>query len=694
MAKAKSTLRAVPRGNTDVLDAYLVSDEGAGLTSNQGIPIPDDDNSLRAGERGPTLAEDFYFLEKIQHFDHERIPERVVHARGVGAHGYFEASKDISDVTQAKFLKPGVQTPVFVRFSTVAGEKGSSDLARDVRGFATKFYTEEGIFDLVGNNIPVFFIQDAIKFPDLIHAVKPEPHNAIPQAASAHDTFWDFVSLSTETTHMLMWVMSDRALPRSLAMMEGFGVHTFRLVNPAGAATLVKFHWKPKAGTHSLIWDEAVQISGADPDFHRRDLWEQIEAGNFPEWELGLQLFTEKEAAKWPFDVLDATKLVPEELCPVTIVGKMVLNRNPDNYFAETEQVAYSVGHLVPGIDLSEDPLLQGRVFSYQDTQLSRLGSPNFTELPINRSRSPVHSNQRDAHMRMTINQGRAAYSPNSVGGGCPMTGRPGFKTFPAPVSGVKQRIRAASFAEHFSQATLFYNSQSPVERAHIAAAFSFELGKLETPAIRERMLGNLAKVSSELAKTIGDNLNIVPDAEKGGPAVVVKARNSIKQSAALSLLYRPGSNGIRGLKIAVLAGPGCNDQQIASAKTALTAAGATVKVLAAKLGTLKGQHGEVQVDHTLATMPSVAFDALVIPGGASPAALAKTVEGTAFVRETHNHLKTIVACKDAAPLLATAGVKADSIGVFRYASSKAEWAAVIAAIARLKHYERSEQAV
>ncbi len=433
MAKAKNTRRAVPRGNTDVLDAYRVSDEGAGLTSNQGIPIPDDDNSLRAGERGPTLAEDFYFLEKIQHFDHERIPERVVHARGVGAHGYFEASKDISNVTQAKFLKPGVQTPVFVRFSTVAGEKGSSDLARDVRGFATKFYTEEGVFDLVGNNIPVFFIQDAIKFPDLIHAVKPEPHNAIPQAASAHDTFWDFASLTTETTHMLMWVMSDRALPRSLAMMEGFGVHTFRLINAAGAATLVKFHWKPKAGTHSLIWDEAVQISGADPDFHRRDLWEQIEAGNFPEWELGLQLFTEKDAAKWPFDVLDATKLVPEELCPVTIVGKMVLNRNPDNYFAETEQVAYSVGHLVPGIDLSEDPLLQGRVFSYQDTQLSRLGSPNFTELPINRSRSPVHSNQRDAHMRITINQGRAAYSPNSVGGGCPMTGRPGFKTFPTP---------------------------------------------------------------------------------------------------------------------------------------------------------------------------------------------------------------------------------------------------------------------
>ncbi|MES2885942.1 MAG: catalase [Pseudomonadota bacterium] len=691
MPTTKSRTRSSSTAATNTnLAAYRVDDAGSSLTSNQGIPIPEDNNSLRAGVRGPTLAEDFHFLEKIQHFDHERIPERVVHARGVAAHGFFEATADIKDVCCAEFLKPGTMTPVFVRFSTVAGEKGSSDLARDVRGFATKFYTQQGVFDLVGNNIPVFFIQDAIKFPDLIHAVKPEPHNAIPQAASAHDTFWDFVSLSTETTHMLMWVMSDRALPRSLSMMEGFGVHTFRLINEEGAASLVKFHWKPKAGTHNLIWDEAVQVSGADPDFHRRDLWQLIEDGHYPEWELGLQIFTEADAAEWPFDVLDATKLIPEELCPVQIVGRMLLNRNPDNYFAETEQVAYSVGHLVPGIDLSEDPLLQGRVFSYQDTQLSRLGSPNFHELPINKSLSPVHSNQRDAHMRMTINQGRAAYSPNTVGGGCPMTGGKGFVHYPAPVSGVKQRIRSETFADHFSQATLFYSSQTPVEQAHIAKAFSFELGKVESVEIRERMIGNLAKVDAQLAATVGDALDIVPDTAKGAPAPDVQVSPTVTISKELSLMFRPGSNGIKGLKLAVLVAAGSDGKQVASAKAALTAEGATVKIIAVKLGTVSAKDGgSIAIDHTLATQPSIAFDAVIIPGGPLADTLAITRDAINFVHQMNCHLKTIIACKYAKPLLDAAKVAMGDAGVLPMADSKAGWQKIAAAIAKLKHYER-----
>lgn len=692
MAKTKSTMQSDAKAaplNTN-LAAYRLDDAGSQLTSNQGTPIPEDNNSLRAGVRGPTLAEDFYFLEKIQHFDHERIPERVVHARGVGAHGFFEATADIENFTCADFLKAGTMTPVFVRFSTVAGERGSTDLARDVRGFATKFYTQQGVFDLVGNNIPVFFIQDAIKFPDLVHAVKPEPHNAIPQAASAHDTFWDFVSLTTEATHMLMWTMSDRALPRSLAMMEGFGVHTFRLINEAGEPTLVKFHWKPKAGTHSLIWEEAVQVSGCDPDFHRRDLWQLIEDGHYPEWELGLQIFNEADAAEWPFDVLDATKLIPEELCPVTIVGRMVLNRNPDNYFAETEQVAYSTGHLVQGIDVSEDPLLQGRMFSYQDTQLSRLGSPNLHELPINKSLSPVHSNQRDAQMRMTINEGRAAYSPNTVGGGCPMTGGKGFIHFPAPVSGIKQRIRSETFADHFSQATLFYRSQTPVEQAHIANAFSFELGKVESVAIRERMIGNLAKVDSSLAAKVGDALDIVPDAAKGGPAPDVRVNPEVTESAELSLMFRPGRNGIKGLKVAVLVGAGSDGEQVDATKTALTAEGASVKVVAARLGVVKAKAGgNIFIDHTLATQPSIAFDAVVIPGGPLANTLAVTRDAIHFVHQMNCHLKTIVACKDAKALLDAANVTMGDSGVLPMANSKAGWKTIAAAIAKLKHYER-----
>src|SRR5580700_8564901 len=460
------------------------------MTTNQGQPISTDQNSLRVGHRGPTLMEDQVLREKIQHFDHERIPERVVHARGAGAHGVFQVYDDsLSKYTTANVLTdPGIETPVFVRFSTVAGSRGSADTPRDVRGFAVKFYTDEGVWDLVGNNIPVFFIQDAIKFPDFVHAVKPEPNNEIPQAASAHDTFWDFVSLTPESAHMLMWVMSDRALPRSFAMMEGFGVHTFRLVNHAGKARFVKFHWKPIKGVKSLVWDEAQKISGKDPDFHRRDLFEAIERGDYPEWELGLQIVEEEDEFKFDFDLLDPTKIIPEELVPVRRVGKLTLNRNPDNYFAETEQVAFHTGHIVPGIDFTNDPLLQGRLFSYIDTQLRRVG-PNFAELPINRPLVPVHNNQRDGMARTVINKGRVAYVPNRLGGGCPMhspKAADAFVSYAEKVDGAKIRIRSDSFSDHFSQATQFWNSMSDWEQAHIAEAFAFELNQVESEEVRQ----------------------------------------------------------------------------------------------------------------------------------------------------------------------------------------------------------------
>ena len=469
------------------------------LTTNQGVPVADNQNSLKAGLRGPALLEDFILREKITHFDHERIPERIVHARGSGAHGYFECYEPLTKITRASlFSEAGKRTPVFVRFSTVAGERGSTDTARDVRGFAVKFYTDEGNWDLVGNNIPVFFIQDAMKFPDLIHAVKPEPHNAMPQAASAHDTFWDFVSLMPESVHMQMWVMSDRAIPRSYRMMQGFGVHTFRMVNERGQSVFVKFHWNPVAGTHSLDWDEAVKISGADPDFHRRDLWEAIEADAYPEWELGLQVFTEEQAEKFSFDVLDATKIVPEELVPVRPVGRMVLNRNPDNFFAETEQVAFCTAHIVPGLDFSNDPLLAGRIHSYVDTQITRLGGPNFHEIPINTPLAQAHNNQRDGMHRQTINRGRVAYEPNSLGGGCPFqAGKVGFTSFPQPMEEDKVRGKPEKFADHYTQAALFYNSQTPVEQAHIVRAFRFELTKVQVPAIRERVVSQLANVNA-----------------------------------------------------------------------------------------------------------------------------------------------------------------------------------------------------
>src|SRR5580704_13752899 len=504
-------------------------------TTNQGLAISDNQNSLRAGERGSTLLEDFILREKITHFDHERIPERIVHARGSAAHGYFQPYRSMKKFTKAAFLSnPDVKTPVFVRFSTVAGERGSADLARDVRGFAVKFYTSEGNFDLVGNNIPVFFVQDAMKFPDLIHSVKPEPDRGFPQAASAHDTFWDFISLIPESMHMIMWVMSDRAIPRSLRMMEGFGIHTFRLVNDAGKTHFVKFHWRPKLGNSSVLWDEAVKINGADPDFHRRDLWDAIAAGDFPEFELGFQIFDEAMADRFEFDVLDATKLIPEELVPLQMVGKMVLDRNPDNYFAETEQVAFCPSHLVPGFDFSEDPLLQGRLFSYLDTQLSRLGGPNFHQIPVNSPKCPFHNLQRDGIHQMGVPTGRVSYEPNSL---APDSLREsmdrGFNTSARPVEGSAVRVRSGSFSDHYSQARLFYKSITPPEQKHLANALTFELGKLETEAVRLRMLGHLLLIDRSLASTVTGALGAEGKAYKITPA---KTPVNLKLSPALRL--------------------------------------------------------------------------------------------------------------------------------------------------------------
>jgi catalase len=517
-ASEKSGGAAQLGGNatTASLDRVRVDASDQPLTTNQGVLIGDNQNTLKAGLRGPSLLEDFILREKITHFDHERIPERIVHARGSGAHGYFEAYDALGKYTRAApFAEKGKITPVFARFSTVAGERGSKDTARDARGFAVKFYTDEGNWDLVGNNIPVFFIQDAMKFPDLVHALKPEPHHGMPQAASAHDTFWDFVSLMPESTHMLMWVMSDRGIPRSYRMMQGFGVHTFRLVNVEGQSVFCKFHWKPLQGTHSLLWEEAVKISGADPDYHRRDLWEAIESGEFPEWELGLQIFTEEQADGFSFDVLDATKIVPEELVPLLPVGRMVLNRNPDNFFAETEQVAFCTAHVVPGIDFSNDPLLAGRIHSYADTQLTRLGGPNFHEIPINSPLAAVQNNQRDGMHRQALNRGRVSYEPNSLGGGCPFqAGAAGFVSFPDAGSKDKVRGKPEKFAEHYAQATLFFDSQTNVEQTHLAAAFRFELSKVGIPAIRARMLSSLVNVSPELAAEVAAGLGLeVPDA-------------------------------------------------------------------------------------------------------------------------------------------------------------------------------------
>ena len=643
------------------LDRVRTDAGGQRLTTSQGVPIADNQNSLKAGLRGPTLLEDFILREKITHFDHERTPERIVHARGSGAHGYFEAYQSLAQYTRAApFAEAGKVTPVFVRFSTVAGERGSVDTARDVRGFAVKFYTDEGNWDLVGNNMPVFFIQDAIKFPDLIHAVKPEPNNGMPQAASAHDTFWDFVSLMPESTHMLMWVMSDRAIPRSLRMMQGFGVHTFRLINAAGESVFCKFHWKPLQGTHSLVWDEAVKISGADPDFHRRDLWEAIEAGEYPEWELGLQIFTEEQADKSSFDVLDATKIVPEELVPLLPVGRMVLNRNPDNFFAETEQVAFCTAHVVPGIDFSNDPLLAGRIHSYVDTQITRLGGANFHEIPINAPVAPVHNNQRDGLHRQAIHRGRVAYEPNSLAGGCPFqAGVSGFVSFPAPVQEDKLRGKPEKFADHYTQATLFYASQSEWEKAHIAAAFRFELSKVTVPAIRERMVASLLNVSPQLAAAVADGLGMALP-EPLPRALKNPAKPEVTVSPPLSLLALPGERGIRTRKVAILVASGVEGKSIAAVQSALLDAGAVPRLVAPRLGIVLGARDEkIQAHASLENAPSVLFDAVVLPDGEEAVrALLRDGHTMEFVKDQYRHCKTILAIGASKAILAQAGIK------------------------------------
>ncbi|MDQ6903099.1 MAG: catalase [Bacteroidota bacterium] len=682
MAKSASKQTTAPDKKLNDLAPDIETAEGQFMTTDQGLKINDDQNSLKAGERGGTLLEDFILREKITHFDHERIPERIVHARGSAAHGFFQVYESMAKYTKAGFLQdPSVKTPVFTRFSTVAGFRGSGDLARDVRGFSVKFYTDEGNYDLVGNNIPVFFIQDAIKFPDLIHAVKPEPHNEIPQAASAHDTFWDFISLLPESMHMIMWAMSDRAIPRSLRMMEGFGVHTFRFIDAQGKGCFVKFHWKPLLGVHSVTWDEALKINGKDPDFHRRDLYDAIESGAFPEWEFGVQIIAEKDEHYFPFDILDPTKLIPEEVIPVTRIGKMTLNRNPDNFFAETEQVAFHPGHLVPGIDFSNDPLLQGRLFSYTDTQLSRLGSPNFHEIPINRSINTIHNNQRDGHMRQQINQGKVAYNPNSLAGGCPFQAKMadgGFTSYAERIDANKVRARSKSFHDHFSQARLFYMSQSKPEQNHIVDALSFELGHCDTEAIRVRVVGLLTQIDGELASRVANNLGIKVPAKPEQPinhsfgadtkpkdVQPVFVQQNVETSPALSMANTI-KNSIKTRQVAILATNGADDS-LMKMKAALATQGAVVKIVSLTLGTFKTAAGEtVKADQAFLGSSSVLFDAIFIPGGAASVnALKAKPEAILFINETYRHCKAIAATGEAVDLLSStfAGEKINGEG-------------------------------
>jgi catalase len=641
-------------------ELHQISDDAV-LTTNQGIPVSDDQNQLKVGPRGPVLLEDFVLREKITHFDHERIPERIVHARGTGAHGYFELDTSMSKVTRADFLqRPGERVPVFVRFSTVAGGAGSVDLPRDVRGFAVKFYTKEGNFDLVGNNIPVFFIQDAIKFPDLIHAAKMEPDRAFPQAATAHDTFWDFISLTPESTHMILWAMSDRAIPRSLRMMDGFGVHTFRLVNAAGASTFVKFHWRPKLGLQSVIWDEALKINGADNDYHRRDLWTAITSGQFPEWELCFQLFTEEQAEAFDFDVLDATKLIPEEVVPLTRVGRMVLDRMPDNFFAETEQVAFCPANVVPGIDFSNDPLLQGRLFSYLDTQLKRLGSPNHHQIPINAPKCPMHNFQRDGHMQMAIPKGRVGYEPNSLG--APGSGderespKRGFATYPRTEGGDTLRVRPESFADHYSQARLFYVSQTEIEQGHIVSALVFELSKVETAAIRERTIANLGNVDSALAARVAAGIGL-PKAPPPSKAAV-PTNTDVTPSPPLSIQkrFRPT---LEGRTVGCLVTSGIDGALLDALTAAIRKAGGNAVIVAPTVaGVVCKDKKTIVADHAVVGGPSVLFDAVaVLTSREGAALLADESAAHDFVRDAFAHLKVIGHTPEAQTLFEAAGL-------------------------------------
>lgn len=645
----------------DQLQDHTTDNSGEALTTNQGLKINNNQDSLKSGERGPSLLEDFILREKITHFDHERIPERIVHARGSGAHGVFKLTKSLKEFTKAKFLtEVGKEVPVFTRFSTVGGSRGSTDLARDVRGFSVKFYTEEGNYDLVANNMPVFFIQDAMKFPDLVHAVKPEPDNEIPQASSAHDTFWDFISLMPESMHMIMWLMSDRAIPRSYRMMEGFGVHSFKFINDAGNVHFVKFHFKPKLGVHSVAWDEATKISGKDPDFHRRDLWEAIDNGAFPEWDFGVQLIPEADEHKFDFDLLDPTKLVPEEEVPVQIFGTLTLNRNPDNFFAETEQIAFHPGHLVPGIDFSNDPLLQGRLFSYTDTQLSRLGSPNFHEIPINRSLNTVHNNQRDGHMRQQISKGKVSYEPNSIGGGCPfqsMMKDGGFVSHGERVDGHKVRARSQSFVDHYSQSKLFFNSQSAPEKKHLQDALIFELSKVKIPAIRERMVGQLNFIDKDLAKNVAKKVGVdVTKLDQPNGSIPADAdpkslqseerEPATKSSEALSM-KNTAKDSIESRVIGFIMEDGVSASDVNTLKSKLEAEGADVQIIAGSLSPVKADEGSsFTPKHSLTSTASVCFDALYICSGKTSSDNLLNEDnkpGTVhFVNEAYKHCKAI----------------------------------------------------
>ncbi len=674
-----------PKGDLQLFaggEVHQVADSGhPKMTTNEGVPLSDNQNSLRANQRGPTLLEDFILREKIMHFDHERIPERIVHARGTGVHGFFELTESLKQYTTARILtEVGEKTPVFARFSTVAGGAGSVDTPRDVRGFAVKFYTKEGNWDLVGNNIPVFFIQDAIKFPDLIHAVKMEPDRGYPQSATAHDTFWDYISLTPESMHMVMWIMSDRTIPRSLRMIEGFGVHSFRLINDAGKSTFVKFHWRPRLGLQSTIWDETVKIAGADPDFHRRDMFDAIAAGKYPEWELAVQLFTQEEADKFPFDHLDATKLIPEELVPLKVIGRMVLDRWPNNFFAETEQVAFCPSHVVPGIDFSNDPLLQGRLFSYTDTQLSRLGSPNFHQIPINAPKCPVSNQQRDGHMQMEQPAGRVAYEPNSLSENSPReTPANGFYSAVVTETGEKRRIRAESFADHYSQARQFYRSQTTYEQAHIASALVFELSKVEHVHVREAIVGHLRHIDENLAQRVAAGLAI--EKMPAAPMIAVKVQD-LAPSPALQIIGKM-KDTLEGRAVGILIADGSDGAVINKINTAVTNAGAAVKIVAPKVGGAKLADGTLlAADGQLAGTPSVIFDAVaVILSIEGATVLSKESAAIDFVRDAFGHLKAIAVDKGGQELLKIANlgqdagvVDANNIDAFITAAKTRQW--------------------
>lgn len=637
------------------LSNFRMIHDGSKLTTNQAIRVSNTDDSLKAGTRGPTLMEDFHFREKLTHFDHERIPERVVHARGFGVHGYFQVYEPMGEFTKAKFLQDSsVKTPVFVRFSTVVGSRGSADTVRDVRGFATKFYTEEGNYDLVANNIPVFFIQDAIKFPDMVHSIKPEPHNEMPQASAAHDTFWDFVVNTPETAHMIMWLLSDRAIPRSFRMMDGFGVNTFRFINNAGKARFIKFHWRSLLGAHSLVWDEAQKLAGKDPDYHRRDIWDAINMGEFPEYELGVQMIDEEDEFNFGFDILDPTKIWPEEVVPVKPIGKMTLNRNVDNFFAETEQVAFHPGHVVPGIDFSNDPLLQGRLFSYLDTQLIRLGGPNFHEIPINRPVVPVHNNQRDGYHRMTIDGGSVSYSPNSIQNNDPKPApedQGGYVHHAEKVEGVKVRQRSQSFSDHFSQATLFWNSMSEAEKQHIIEAFHFEVGSVMNKQIKQRVVDMFNNVDGQLAVKIAEGIGATPPSVPGGTDVTANSPALSQENTIKSAQTR---------KVAVLLDNGFNHQEVSSVMEALKNSGIHTEVISKNLGILTSAEGQqLEVGKNFVTTGSIKYDAVYVPGGQSSIdSLTKQGDALHFINEAFKHAKAIGATNEGVDLLATSSTK------------------------------------